>query len=76
MRRTLYLALVRPQLGYATQVCAPQTIELTRHLERTQRRATKYKLFILHYAQLSLLPDPPDPLAARILSLLFQNVEQ
>ena len=45
VRRTLYLALVRPHVSYATQVWAPQSIELMRHLERTQRRATKY---ILH----------------------------
>ena len=45
VRRTLYLALVRPHLGYATQPWAPQSIELIRHLERMQRRATKY---ILH----------------------------
>lgn len=41
VRRTLYLALVRPHLGYATQVWAPQSIELIRNAERTQRRATK-----------------------------------
>ena len=28
-RRTLYLALVRPHLGYATLICAPQCIELS-----------------------------------------------
>ena len=30
-RRTLYLAIVRPALGYATQVWSPQTIDLIRH---------------------------------------------
>ena len=44
VRRTLYLALVRPHLGYATQIWAPQSTELIRHLEGTQRRATKYIL--------------------------------
>lgn len=43
-RRTLYLAIVRPHLGYATQVWSPQTIGLIRQVERVQRRATKYIL--------------------------------
>ena len=43
-RRTLYLALVRSHFGYASQIWAPQTIELIDILERTQRRATKYIL--------------------------------
>ena len=43
-RRMLYLSLVRPQLGYATQVWAPQSIELIARLEQIQRRALKYIL--------------------------------
>ena len=43
-RRTIYLALVRSHLGYATQVWSPQPIELLMKLERPQRRATKYIL--------------------------------
>ena len=43
-RRMFYLALVRSHFGYATQIWAPQSIELINHLERTQRRATKYIL--------------------------------
>ena len=42
--RSIFLALVRPQLGYATQIWAPKTIDLITKLERTQRRATKYIL--------------------------------
>jgi hypothetical protein len=38
---TLYLAIVRPHLGYATQVWSPQSIDLIRRVERVQRRATK-----------------------------------
>jgi hypothetical protein len=41
IRRTLYLLLVRSHLGYATQVWAPQTVELVEKVERVQRRATK-----------------------------------
>ena len=37
-----YLALVRSHFGYATQIWTPQSIELINHLERTQRRATRY----------------------------------
>ena len=44
VRRTLYLGLVRAHLGYATQVWAPQGIELISKLERIQRRATKFIL--------------------------------
>ena len=39
-RRSMYLALVRSHFGYASQVWAPQSIELTHKLERTQRHAT------------------------------------
>ena len=45
-RRTMYLALVRPLLGYATQVWSPQSIELMKSLECVQRRATKYILML------------------------------
>ena len=44
VRRTLYLGLVRAHLGYATQVWAPQGIELISKLESIQRRATKFIL--------------------------------
>ena len=44
VRRTLYPGLVRAHLGYATQVWAPQGIELISKLESIQRRATKFIL--------------------------------
>ena len=44
VRQTLYLALVRPHLEHATQIWAPQSIELIVKLERIQRRATKFIL--------------------------------
>ena len=44
VRRTPFLGLVRPHLGYATQIWAPQSIELTAKLERIQRRATWFIL--------------------------------
>ena len=44
IRRSLYLVLVRPALGYATQVWSPQSVELVKRTERIQRRATKYIL--------------------------------
>ena len=43
-RRTIYLALVRSHLGYATQVWTPQSVELLTKVEITQRRATKFIL--------------------------------
>ena len=42
IRKTLYLAIVRPALGYATQVWSPQTMDLIRH--RT-RPATRLKVY-------------------------------
>ena len=44
IHRSLYLALVRPALGYATQVWSPQSVELVKRTERIQCRATKYIL--------------------------------
>ena len=43
-RRTRYLAIVRPALGYATQVWSPQTVDLIRRTERVQRRGSKFIL--------------------------------
>ena len=43
-RRTLYLSVVRPVLGYGTQVWCPQSISLVRRTERIQRRASKFLL--------------------------------
>ena len=43
VRRSVYLNLVRPLFGYATQIWAPQSIKLIT-IERTRRRATKYVL--------------------------------
>ena len=40
-RRTLYLSIVRCDLGYATQVWSPQSIGLLKRVEDVQRRATK-----------------------------------
>ena len=51
--RTLYLALVRPHLGYATQIWALQSIELIAKLERIQRRATKFILKLPYSSNIS-----------------------
>ena len=56
VRRTLYLALVRPHLGYATQIWAPQSIELIVKLERIQRRATKFILKLPYSSNISYKP--------------------
>ena len=53
VRRTLYLALVRPLLGYATQIWAPQSIELIVKFERIQRRATKFILKLPYSSNIS-----------------------
>jgi hypothetical protein len=44
IRRALYLAVVRPALGYATQVWPLQSVELINRVERVQRRASKFIL--------------------------------
>ena len=41
-RRCLFLTIVRPHLGFATQIWTPQTIELIKRNERVQRCGTKY----------------------------------
>ena len=53
VRRTLYLALVKPHLGYATQIWAPQSIELIVKLERIQRRAIKFILKLPYSSNIS-----------------------
>ena len=47
------VALVRPHLGYATQIWAPQSIELIVKLERIQRRATKFILKLPYSSNIS-----------------------
>lgn len=54
-RRSLYLQLIRSQLGYASQVWCPQTIESISAIEKVQRRATKY---ILNLGYMSDIPYP------------------
>ena len=44
MRRILYLTVVRPHLGYATQIWSPQPVLQIQQIERTQGRATKFIL--------------------------------
>ncbi len=41
VRRILYLAIVRPRLGYATQIWFPQSINLIKRVERVQHLGTK-----------------------------------
>jgi hypothetical protein len=52
-RRCLLLSVVRPHLGYATQICAPQTVELIKRVERVQRRATKFTLNLPFHCELT-----------------------
>ena len=42
--RALYLAVVKPALGYATQVWLPQSVKLINQVERVQHRASKFIL--------------------------------
>ena len=53
IRRALYLAVVRPALGYATQVWSPQLVELINRVERVQRRASKFILGLPFMCDLS-----------------------
>ena len=42
VRRTLYLALVKSQLSYATEVWSPSTIKMRSKVESVQKRATSW----------------------------------
>ena len=53
LRRLMYLKLVRPLLGYASQIWAPQSVQLISCIERTQSRATKYILILLFLSPIS-----------------------
>ena len=46
IRKSMYLALVRPHISYATQIRSPQSIDLILKLERIQRRASRYILIL------------------------------
>ena len=43
-RRALYLTLIRPTIGYATQVWAPSEVNDIKAIESLQRRSTKFIL--------------------------------
>ena len=53
VRRSIYLTLLRSHLGYATQVWAPQSIELVCKVKQIQRRASKYILNLPFHCQQS-----------------------
>ena len=53
VRQTLYLALVRPHLGYTTQIWALQSIELFVKLEGIQRCTTKFILKLPYSSNIS-----------------------
>jgi hypothetical protein len=67
-RRCLYLTVVRPHLRYATQICAPQTIELIKRVERVQRRATKFILNLPFYSE---VPYEERLIASNLLPISF-----
>jgi hypothetical protein len=47
-RRTLYLSVVHPVLGYTSQICSPQSIDLLKRTERSQRIQRRASKFILN----------------------------
>jgi hypothetical protein len=69
-RRCLYIshAVVRSHLGYATQIWAPQTIELIKRVERVQRRATKFILNLPFYSE---VPYEERLIASNLLPISF-----
>ena len=54
MRRSIYLILVRPHLGYATQIWGPQSIELINKIEKIMLKTTI--TYSSRFQALSLLP--------------------
>ena len=77
VRRILYLTLVRSHLAYASQVWAPQYVDLIKRTERVQRRASKYILDlpfvcnINHNQRLSILKLLPLCYWHEFLDVLF-----
>ena len=57
-RRCLLLTIVRAHLGYATQIWAPQTIDLIKRVERVQRRARKYILNLPYHCEVTYEDRP------------------
>ena len=68
MRKTLYCALVRPKLEYASSVWSPYTIKHHLLIENVQRRATK---FILNYPE--NMPYTERLQKAKLLPLEFRR---
>ena len=57
VRRTLYLALVKSQLSYATEVWSPPTIKMRFKVESVQRRAKRGEIsYKQRLITLNLLP--------------------
>ena len=48
-RKALYLTLIRPIVGYATQVWAPSLVSDIKSIESLQRRATPFIMFDSEY---------------------------
>ena len=69
-RRCLFLAIARPHLGYATQIWAPQTIDLIKRVERVQRRASKFILNLPYDCQTNYKNRLK---ASKLLPLSFWN---
>ena len=67
-KKCLHLTVVRPHLGYATQIWAPQTIELIKRVERVQRRATKFILNLPFYSE---VPYEERLIASNLLPISF-----
>ena len=67
VRRSLYLALVKSQLSYATQVWSPDKIVLKTQIERVQKRATRWIL----KQRVGVMSDRGRLLTWRLLPLTF-----
>lgn len=67
-RRTLYLGLVRAHLANATQIWAPQSIELISKLEKIQRPGTK---FILHLPFITEISSKERLISLDLLSVCY-----
>ena len=74
-RRSLYLALVKSQMSYATDVWSPSHSTLEQKAERVQRRATQIKQGELSYKErlihVDMLPLTYDREVKDLLKYLF-----
>ena len=60
-RRLLYLTIVRSNVSYASQLWAPQKVELITEMEKVQQRASKFILNLAYHSEITYKETPTVP---------------